>query len=383
MKPPADLGRLREFFDSINWPKLEREVAGEARTRLVIAGPVNSGKSTLFNLLMGRKVSEVSAVPGTTREAVAQGLGPFVLVDTPGFSEVGGEERTCLARAEVAKAEIVVLLLDAAAGVRQSDLSLYTSLRSSGVPVVVALNKTDLIRRDLQAVLDDLVFRLQGVEVIPISARTGEGVATRLAPALISYSEAAAVVIGRSLPAFRAQAARRITRTTALWGLLLGTEPIPGLDLPVLLGMQARMILRIAAIYGENFSAHHARELAVTLTGSLAARYVGMELAKLVPGPGWIISGIIAGLSTMAMGAAAEAYFKSGRRISLAEIQSLARRLVHWPRWPRRRGIELPAPDGAATWTVEPAEPGAETPPEEGTPDHAGLPTPPADSQPS
>jgi hypothetical protein len=65
-------------------------------------------------------------------------------------------------------------------------------------------------------VLDDLVFRLQGVEVIPISARTGAGVADRLVPALIGGSEAAAVVIGRALPAFREQAARRITRTTAL-----------------------------------------------------------------------------------------------------------------------------------------------------------------------
>jgi small GTP-binding protein len=346
MKPPADLPRLRDLFDSINWPKLEREVAGEARTRIAIVGPVNSGKSTLFNLLMGRRVSEVSAVPGTTRAPVTQGLGPFVLVDTPGFSEVAGEERARLASAEVAKAEIVVLLLDAAAGVRQSDLNLYTQLRSSGTPVVVALNKTDLVRRDLQAVLDDLVFRLQGVEVIPISARTGAGVADRLVPALIGGSESAAVVIGRALPAFRMQAARRITRTTALWGLLLGTEPIPGLDLPVLLGMQARMILRIAAIYGESFSAHHARELAVSVAGSLVARYVGMELAKLVPGPGWIVSGVIAGLSTLGMGTAAEAYFKSGRLISLDDTRDLARRLFRWPR--RRATIVLPNSDVSA-----------------------------------
>ena len=81
-------------------------------------------------------------MPGTTRAPVTQGFGPFVLVDTPGFSEVAGEERTRLASAEVAKAEMVVLLLDAAAGVRQSDLNLHASLRSTGVRVVVALNKT-------------------------------------------------------------------------------------------------------------------------------------------------------------------------------------------------------------------------------------------------
>jgi small GTP-binding protein len=340
MKTPADLGRLRDFFDSINWPKLEAEVAGEARTRIVIVGPVNSGKSTLFNLLQGRNLAEVSAVPGTTKTAFTEGLGPFTLVDTPGFSEVGGEERARLARAEIEKAEVIVLLLDAAAGVRQSDLDLYTSLRATSSPVIVALNKTDLVRRDLQAILDDLVFRLQGVTVIPISARTGAGVADRLVPALIDASEAVAVVIGRALPAFRTQAAKRIVTTTSLWGLLLGTEPIPGLDLPVLLAMQARMILRLAAIYGESFSTHHARELALSLAGSLVARYVGMELAKLIPGFGWVASGIIAALSTLAMGKAAEAYFKSGRRLSVAQAGALAQRLFRRPR--TQAGIVLP-----------------------------------------
>ncbi len=354
MKTPSDVSRLRDFFNSINWTKLEREVAGEARTRIVIVGPVNSGKSTLFNLLMGHPLSEVSAVPGTTKAAVAQGFGPFVLVDTPGFSEVAGEERARLASAEVAKAEMVVLLLDAAAGVRQSDLALYNGLRRSGTPVIVALNKTDLVRRDLQAVLDDLYFRLSGAEVIPISARTGAGVADKLIPALIEVSEAVAVVIGRALPAYRARAARRITRTTALWGLLLGAEPLPGLDLPVLLGLQARMILRIGAIYGESFSAHHARELAVSLSGGLAARYVGMELAKLVPGPGWVVSGIIGGISTFAMGSAAEAYFLSGRRLSFNQVRDIARRI----RWPRRANILVPSasPAGSA------ALPGDESP---------------------
>ena len=332
MNTPADLPRLRDFFNSINWPKLEAEVAGEARTRIVIVGPVNSGKSTLFNLLRGRNLSEVSAVPGTTKAAVTEGLGPFTLVDTPGFSEAGGEERAKLARAEIARAEVLVLLLDAAAGVRQSDLDLYSSLRATSTPLIVALNKTDLVRRDLQAVLDDLMFRLQGVQVIPISARTGAGVADHLIPALIGASEAVAVVIGRALPAFRAQAAKRIITTTSLWGLLLGTEPIPGLDLPVLLSMQARMILRIAAIYGESFSAHHARELAVSMAGSLVARYIGMELAKLVPGFGWVASGIMAALSTLAMGKAAEAYFKSGRRLSIAQAGRLAQRLFRRPR---------------------------------------------------
>jgi len=331
MKPPTDLPSLRSFFDSIDWSGMEREVADEAHARLVIVGPVNSGKSTLFNLLKGQVVSEVSAVPGTTKAAVSEHFGPFTLVDTPGFGEAAGAERVKIAQEEIGKAQLALLLLDAGAGIRQADLDLYYTLREADVPVLVVLNKTDLVRRDLQAILSDISFRLQGLQVIPISARTGAGVTDRLIPAIIQSNEAMAVVIGRTLPAYRAVAARRIIRSTAWWALLLGTEPIPGLDLPLLLGMQARMVLRLAAIYGESFTAQHARELLTTIAGSLVARYLGEELAKLIPGLGWVVSGIVAALGTVTMGNVAEAYFESGHQLTPEQLRRLYQRMFRRP----------------------------------------------------
>lgn len=331
MKPPADLPSLRAFFDSIDWARMEEEVAAETRARLAIVGPVNSGKSTLFNLLTGQPVSEVSAVPGTTQAAVVESFGPFTLVDTPGFGEASGAEREQKARDEIIRARLVVLLLDASAGMRQSDLDLYANIRAEGLPVVIALNKIDLVKQDLRAILSDLSFRLQGTPVVPISARSGQGVTDQLIPAIIQSNEAVAVVVGRALPAYRAQAAKRIIDTTMWWALLLGAEPIPGLDLPLLLGMQARMVLRLAAIYGENFTARHARELLTTMAGGLVTRYVALELAKFVPGPGWIVSGIVAALGTRAMGGAAAAYFASDRRLNADQLRELYRRLFRRP----------------------------------------------------
>lgn len=331
MKPPTDLPSFRSFFDSIDWARMEQEIADEAHARLVIVGPVNSGKSTLFNLLKGQVVSEVSAVPGTTKAAVSEHFGPFTLVDTPGFGEVAGADRGKIAQEEITQAQLALLLLDAGAGIRQSDLDLYYEIRAADVPVLVVLNKIDLIRRDLQAVLSDLSFRLQGIQAIPISARTGAGVTDKLIPAIIQSNEAVAVVIGRTLPAYRALAARRVIRSTMWWALLLGAEPIPGLDLPLLLGMQARMILRLSAIYGENFTAHHARELLTTIAGSLMARYLGMELAKLVPGLGWVVSGIVAALGTLTMGNVAESYFESGRRLAPEQLRQLYQKMFRRP----------------------------------------------------
>ncbi len=321
MKPPSNLPNLRAFFDAIDWQGLQAEVAGEARGRLAIVGPVNSGKSTLFNTLKGHAVSPVSAVPGTTTESIVEQFGPFTLVDTPGFGEVAGDQRAELARAEIRQAQMVILLLDGAAGIRQTDLELYYAIREQDVPVLVALNKIDIVRRDLRAVLSDLAYRLQGVQAVPISARTGAGVADKLIPALIQADTGLAVVIGRALPACREKAARRVIRATAMWALLLGAEPIPGLDLPILLGMQARMVLRLAAIYGENITAHFARELVMALAGGLVTRYVGLQLTKLVPGFGWVVGAGVAATGTTTMGRLAQSYFKSGGRLNPSQLR--------------------------------------------------------------
>jgi len=190
---------------------------------------------------------------------------------------------------------------------------------------MVVLNKVDLVRRDLHAVLSDLSFRLQGVQAIPISAKTGAGVADRLIPALIQADDSLAVVIGRALPAYRAEAARRVIRGTTLWSLLLGAEPIPGLDLPLLLVMQARMVLRLGAIYGESITGRYARELVSAMAGALVARYIGEELAKFLPGPGWLISAGVAAAGTLTMGRLAESYFQTGSLLEPAQIADWVR----------------------------------------------------------
>ncbi len=326
LRLPARLADLRGLLEALDWDRLSMAVQREAAARLAIVGPVNSGKSTLFNLLMGRKVSAVTAVPGTTRGLVEERMGPFLLVDTPGFGEVDGMDRAEVARRAVAEADAAVLLLDGAAGLRQSDRDLYRSLLRTGKPLVVALNKVDLIRRDLEAVLADAQRKL-GVQPIPISARTGQGVAERLLPAVVEAHPWMAVALGRALPAYRRRLARRVVRSAAILNGLIAVEPVPGLDIPLLLTGQVRMVLRIAAIYGESLSVRHARELLTTIAGGVGLRFLASELAKIVPGPGWIVAGIVAGTGTWAMGQAAAAYFEHGKRLTPRQLSEMYHRL--------------------------------------------------------
>ena len=89
MNLPTRLRDTRKMLDSLDLHQIEATVAQEARAQLVIIGPVNSGKSTLFNQLKGQKLSPVSPVPGTTTAPLTERFGPFWLIDTPGLGEAG------------------------------------------------------------------------------------------------------------------------------------------------------------------------------------------------------------------------------------------------------------------------------------------------------
>lgn len=321
MKLPARLADLRSLLQALDWDELSLAVQREAAARLAIVGPVNSGKSTLFNQMMGRRASPVAAVPGTTQTVLEERFGPFILVDTPGFGEVGGMDGAEIARRAAGEADVIVLLLDAAAGIRQSDDEVYQSLLATGLPVIVALNKIDLVRRELSAVLEDARRKL-GVEPIPVCARSGVGVADQLLPAIAEAHPWIAVALGRALPTYRRQLAERVIRSAATLNGIIAAEPVPGLDVPFLLAGQVRMVLRIAAIYGELFSVRHARELLATIAGGVGLRFLSEQLAKVLPGPGWVIAGLVTGLGTWTIGEVAALYFETGKRLTPAQLRA-------------------------------------------------------------
>jgi len=338
---PTRLSDFRSLLQALDWDALTFQVEEEAQSRLAIVGPVNSGKSTLFNLIKGRKVSEVAAVPGTTRGLITERVGPFILVDTPGFGEVGGVDRAALARSAVEEADVAVLVLDAAAGFRQPDCDLYETLRAARVPLVVALNKIDLVKRDRELVLEDIRRKL-GAPVIPISAKTGAGVGDQLIPAIVEAHPWIAVALGRALPGFRKQVSRRVVRSAALLNAIIAAQPVPGLDIPLLLASQVRLVLRIAAIHGESLSARYAGELLTTMAGGVGVRYLAGVVVKLVPGLGWVVSAAVNGIGTWAIGRAAMVYFASGRRLTPEQLRERYRWLWRHPQRAARNESVLP-----------------------------------------
>ncbi len=159
---------------------------------VAIAGRPNTGKSTLLNKLAGQKLSIVSSVPQTTRHPARFVLvhrdAQIAFVDLPGLAKprtLLGKRLNEAASAAAASSDLVLLLVDAKAGVGKGDAYLARLICASKAPVVGVVNKVDAVPKSkvaeaLQALgelSDDLERRVgEGiVDFVPISAKTGWG----------------------------------------------------------------------------------------------------------------------------------------------------------------------------------------------------------------
>jgi GTPase len=148
---------------------------------VVLVGRPNVGKSTLFNRITGVRRAIVAPVAGTTRDVNSQkaewGGVRFVLTDTGGMfgaSEDPLHEMVAArGRRALEEASVIVFVADAAGGALPADQAVAEALRSSGKPVVLAVNKSD----DSRARAGALEFHRLGFEpVIEISAEHGRGI---------------------------------------------------------------------------------------------------------------------------------------------------------------------------------------------------------------
>jgi GTP-binding protein len=149
---------------------------------VAIVGRPNTGKSTLFNRIIRKRVAITEDLPGTTRDRntadVSWGDSEFTLVDTGGL-EV--EPSTSISRGvkaqvetAIKEADIIVAVVDAIEGVMPADIEIADILRRSNKPVLVAANKADNAKLEMQA----LEFYELGLgEPLPVSSHHGRGVA--------------------------------------------------------------------------------------------------------------------------------------------------------------------------------------------------------------
>ncbi|MGO9137642.1 MAG: GTPase Era [Syntrophales bacterium] len=150
-----------------------------------IIGRPNVGKSTLLNKIIGEKIAITSHKPQTTRNRIT-GIknienGQLIFVDTPGIHRATTplNEFMVTAAKDTFRSADILLMVAEAEGVHRDDHLIIESLRTTGLPVILLINKIDLVRKkDILPVMDQFQHLFSFSQIIPVSAANGDGLST-------------------------------------------------------------------------------------------------------------------------------------------------------------------------------------------------------------
>jgi uncharacterized protein (DUF697 family) len=180
--------------------------------------------------------------------------------------------------------------------------------------VLLALGEErDAVSRRLsQPLLDTLV----GSDAEKVVTELGTWLADRVSGKRLALAANFAFV--------RRAVANESVKATAFQNAVIGgVVVIPGADMPLMTANQAKMLLQIAAAYGEPLGAERIKELAAVVGGGFAFRAIARQLLTAIPGFGWAVKAGIGYSGTLAMGYAAVEYFENG-----GDVRGLAQKVL-------------------------------------------------------
>ena len=157
-----------------------------SRTAFVtIAGRTNAGKSSLLNAIIGEKIASVSNKPQTTRTRITgiRNIDDVQLVffDTPGLHmpvNKLSEHMLNTVKESVSDIDAVIFMMDCTKKINEQELNLLRSMNRSKMPVILVLNKIDLLRNknDLAPIIADMTTKADFHAIIPVSVTENNGV---------------------------------------------------------------------------------------------------------------------------------------------------------------------------------------------------------------
>jgi len=151
---------------------------------VAIAGAPNVGKSTLMNRMLGEKISITSSKPQTTRNRILGVLhrpnAQLVFIDTPGIHKARSPLNIRIvdtALSVLGDVDLILLVADASEPDSESEAVLVKKLLQQNRPVMLALNKIDLIKKPrLSEIIEKASGRYRFEKVVPVSAKQGSGI---------------------------------------------------------------------------------------------------------------------------------------------------------------------------------------------------------------
>ena len=147
----------------------------------------------------------------------------------------------------------------------------------------------------------------------PMNEENTRLMSVRMGKWVIATCKDKALPLSLAFPFVRRPYANEIVNVTSVQNAGIGAVLfIPGADMPIMTLNQAKMLLQIAAAYGQPMTFERAKELAAVVAGGFSCRSLARQVVGILPAGGWVAKGVIGYTGTLAMGKAAIEYFESG-----------------------------------------------------------------------
>lgn len=322
-----------------------REALSKSLT-VAFLGSASSGKDSGIRALFGLDFGDISPIPGSTdrlRVAKLDPAGKVLLVNAPGFGDIRGEV-DAVARQVLDTLDIVVYVVNCEGGATIDEKRDLDAIRERGRPVLVALNKIDLIRpaqRDefvaatlLQLGVDQKDAVVCAFDPLPQLSPEPIGIDFIIEWIAEQLTEGGKGLLFAKHLRNKAAACEPIISRAAKAASIAGAVPIPGADLAAVTAVQVKLIRDIAEVHGVEVD----RQVAVFIIGQVLTGGMkgflrwGVEALKtagFIPGTQFAegailaLGSVVAGASTYGVGKAAVAWMQRGGKIEVDALRSI------------------------------------------------------------
>jgi GTP-binding protein Era len=288
---PPEGGNMEKVLELIRhqW----RDIQFQKWIKIAMVGPANTGKSSLLRTIQSEETQTVAPV--------------FQVVETPGLDEFLGFGSRKVAPAELEEADVLLLVLDGQYGTSDSTEEMVSRLKGLGKPILVVLNKIDLVDDKHAAVR--AARRCLRLNVTAVSSQTPRTI-DRVFDALVATDSRTLHPLTQSFPHYRKAICRGIVTQASVASGLIGGLQIPVSDMLPLTAIQTGMLLKIARSFGHQLGWSRGRELIPMLVGGFLVRQGTSKLRRRYPRHKRLIGVSAAGLWTYGLGRAAVSYFE-------------------------------------------------------------------------
>ncbi|MEJ7734581.1 MAG: GTPase [Polyangiaceae bacterium] len=302
------------------------------KPKVAIAGFGKSGKSSLFNAIYGERVASVSMRTDETVEAQTRERFGIDFTDTPGIGTGKFSLERVVEMGVFDGQHVVIHTLNGASAISAEDERLHQAIRAASARRVTVVNKVDLLEDGERREFAESMLAKLGLgpgDFLFVSAKKGTGLAElvqRIAEVLPEAMQDAFIAQQQADVHLKEKRVRTLIYGKATVSAAVALMPFPVADIFLITPMQIAMVTAIGYFHGVEVTKERALELVATLGAGVGLREAARQLVKLIPGYGSVVSAGIAFAGTVALGEAANAWFKNKMKLDADELREVFRR---------------------------------------------------------